>query len=97
MTDFVCAWCYNVCMSFTVDEIEDLKQLLAANNRTLMVEIGQKLEEKLEAKLEEKLEEKLNQKFDEKLQPLEERLSRKIDDLADFVRDTLDTTNEATG
>lgn len=84
-------------MSFSEDEIEDLKQLFAANNRTLLAEFNQTLDQKLDQKLEEKLEEKLEQKFDEKLKPLEERLNQKIDDLADFVRESLDTSNEATG
>lgn len=80
-------------MSFSEDEIEDLKQLFAANNRTLMAEFNQTLDQKLDQKLDEKLDEKL----DQKLRPLEERLNQKIDDLADFVRESLDTSNEVTG
>jgi hypothetical protein len=72
-------------MSRITDEIEDLKQLFAANNRTLLAEFDEKLDQKLE------------QKLDEKLKPLEDRLNRKIDDLADFVRESLDVSNEATG
>lgn len=71
-------------MSFQADEIEDLKQLVAANNGALLAELEKKQDEKLEEKLEAKL------------QPLEQRLYQKFDDLADFVREAIDTSNDAT-
>ncbi|PID99452.1 hypothetical protein CSA80_01685 [Candidatus Saccharibacteria bacterium] len=70
-------------MSFSVDEIEDLKQLFAANNRMLMAEFEQLLDEKLEEKLEEK--------FQEKLAPIHQ----KIDDLAEFVQNAIADSNDA--
>lgn len=78
-------------MSFSVDEIEDLKQLFAANNRSLMADMEVLIDNKLEEKLEEKLEIKLNQKFDEKLAPIHQ----KIDDLAEFVQNAIADSNEA--
>ncbi len=74
-------------MSFTVDEIEDLKQLFAANNRSLMAD----MEVLIDKKLEEKLEEKLDEKLDEKLAPIHQ----KIDDLAEFVQNAIADSNDA--
>lgn len=55
--------------------LEDIKQLIAANNKVLAIEFDQKLEEKLE----------------EKLAPIHQ----KIDDLAEFVQESLATSNDA--
>ena len=83
-------------MSLTTDDIEDIKQLLVANNRTLLEEFDRTLDQKLDQKLEEKLE----QKFKEKLAPIHQKiddLDQKIDDLTDFVRESFDITNDANG
>ena len=72
-------------MSLAPDDIEDIKQLMAANNRALLAEFEKTLDRKLDQKLEQKLE--------QKLQPIR----NDIKELADFVRNTIDTTNEVTG
>lgn len=51
--------------------LEDIKQLIAANNKVLAIEFDQKLEEKLAP------------------------IHQKIDDLAEFVQESLAASNDA--
>lgn len=66
-------------MSLTTKDIEDIKQLMYANNRVLMT----RLEEVLDTKLEEKLEEKLAP------------IRQDIRDLTEFLQDAITTSNDA--
>lgn len=69
-------WQGAIVIGMTNEEmLEDIKQLIAANNKVLAIEFDQKLEEKLE----------------EKLAPIHQ----KIDDLAEFVQESLATSNDA--
>lgn len=52
--------------------LEDIKQLIAANNKVLAIDFDQKLEEKLAP------------------------IHQKIDDLAEFVQESLAASNDAT-
>lgn len=75
-------------MALTVDDIDDIKQLLVANNHVLLTEFTQMMDERFAEQNG-----KIDQKFKDELGPIKQTL----DDLVDFVTEAIDTSNETHG